>query len=316
MATENELKSVLGEGKFRDFIDRTKNFLKNDWKRSFRLDPKDKKKIAAIFKPNKGMTSLLIAMDKMAKKNIKFEDISIWATLGTETYPVVGFAFKNDNNALMILIDKDNKSAAPKTLKELRKWFIDNNIKLKTDIDAVVCAEAPESLLSESVILEMKMGDYITSKKLTKKQALKADVVKDISRKVTHKTTAYTKAAIERYFAKNSPAKKTTSASSSSKNSSKRSSSKKSLGKPTKTSAPTNPPPPPASKTTSGSSTAPASFDHADGKTVDDPNSLTVYDNKFINVGQNLDRKAVAFCFSKPAAELALDKKAADLFEL
>ena len=142
-----------------------------------------------MFKANDGVKKMLAAMNSFGKSGAKgFDDIKIYANItdaeGKQTtYPIVELALANKKRALVLLIDKKNRMSKPKTLQDLRDFFFANKVNPKENIDAILCGEIPKSL-SESILLESKLTDYIKRKKWNKKDALKPNAIADINAKV------------------------------------------------------------------------------------------------------------------------------------
>ena len=236
------------------------------------------------------------------------------------TYPVIELALAKGKRVLVLLIDKKNKSNKPKTLGDLRDFINKKNVKLDENVDAIVCGEIPASL-SESILLESKLTDYIEKKKWTKKDALKPNAIADINAKVYGKKKGkdFIKSAIEKYFAsKPASTKKTTKAGSKKPAKSKKRSSSSSRKTPSRSKKPateletptetSEPAPEPTPEPT----TIPPKFEGGDPSDVlPTKNDIVLFDNNLLNVKVVGD--AIGFMFDKTKAEIALDKKNAEL---
>ena len=337
MITEEELKELLNEGLFKRAVSGIKKaFTKT---KDAVKDAKDsiKEKIHDIFKPNAGVLKMLQAMEKIAGSKVKLDGVKIYAGLGDEALPVIGFATANKKKTLVLIVDKDSKSAKPKTLTDIRKFIVDDQkIKdVKASIDSIVCAQAPAQL-AESALLESKLTDYIDSKKLSKEDALKPDNLKEL-KKISKQSEDKVKAAIEKHFAKKStgtPKKQASGKSvdgiendgklAASKNGKeKKAKAKKQTSKSEKDDTKSSPSGQPLKKDSDekkDSSSSPQSTavdsnkGDAEKQQPEKNGSLKLFDNKFIDVEVADKKDGIKFNFSKSKAEIALDKKYADAF--
>lgn len=339
IATEEEVEELLGEGKIRRGIGNIGRFFKKAKQVAHNINQWPQKVIDKVFKANDGVKKMLAAMNSFGKSGAKgFDDIKIYANITDAegkktTYPIIELALANKKRALVLLIDKKNRMSKPKTLQELRDFFFANKVNPKENIDAILCGEIPKSL-SESILLESKLTDYIEKKKWNKKDALKPNAIADINAKVYGKKKGkdYIKTQVEKYFAskpktskKNAKGKPTSSKatkSSSSKPSRKEPTAKSSAkpsSKPSTRLAPepstmaSEPSSEPSSKPTSKLSAPLPSFDGKDPSDVPPAaNDMVLYDNDILNV--KIEGKAIGFIFGKTQAEIALDKKYAEMF--
>ena len=189
IATEEEVEELLGEGKIRRGIGNIGRFFKKAKQVAHDINWWPQKIIDKVFKANDGVKKMLAAMNSFGKSGAKgFDDIKIYANItdaeGKQTtYPIVELALANKKRALVLLIDKKNRMSKPKTLQDLRDFFFANKVNPKENIDAILCGEIPKSL-SESILLESKLTDYIKRKKWNKKDALKPNAIADINAKV------------------------------------------------------------------------------------------------------------------------------------
>ena len=327
MMTEDECKSIIGEGLFRRMVGATKRGIGKVKDAAKAVVNAPKQLIAKIFKPNDGVKKMLMAMNKASKDGVDFKSLNIYASLGDakdKVFPIVGFALMHHKSVLVLLIDSVNKMSKPKSLGDLRQFLFDNKINIKDVIDSIKCGTVPQ-VLAESILLERtsKLVSYLSSKKLTKKAALKPKVLKELMA-LTKQSEDKVKASIEKYFADSkskstsaSSGKKTASPKSKKKTSSKRSrNAKKSpsasgdadvgssdVGEPSKEDT--------AAKEPSADSTSSGSEDK-DSSTAKKAEKFKTFDNQIEDVV--VKGKNIGFIFSKSKAEIALDKKYAEAF--
>lgn len=342
MATEEELKGMLTEGLFKRAVAGVKGAMKKAKDAISDASKATKEKLHDIFLPNDGIEKMLIAMDKVTKAGVELDGVKIYANLGGKgkTIPVVGFAMANGKKTLILLVDSSNKSAKPKTLTELRDFLIiDQKIKkVKAEVEAIKCAEVNKEL-AESVLLESKLTDYISSKKLSKEDALKPENLKEL-KKLTKQNDEKTKVAIEKYFAskdegnkeqpkKEAPAKKsgTKKSTETKKPTSKKLTQKKAsetkeeaAGEPSKKgkdAKETKVDPKDAKTGTEEKKDGEATpdFDNGEEKPIEKKkDTFKFFDNKILDVqakGNN-----IGFIFSKSKEEINLDKKYVDALEV
>ena len=218
-------------------------------------------------------------MNEMAKDKIAFKGVNIYATLGKESpLPVIGFMLKG-KKSLVLLVDKNLSNAKPKTLNDLREFWHSKmgKVRIKDAIDGIYCAEAPKDALK--TLSESKLTDYIEKNKLSKKDALKPETLKEIKHlKIMKQKDEVIKAAIEKYFAQ-----KDDNTSSNAKNKiSGKATSKKSI-----------------SKKDIAANAAPAK--------KDEKPALTMFDNQLLDV--KAEKNNIVFIFSPSKAEIKLDKE-------
>lgn len=341
MATEEELKGLLNEGLFKRAVAGAKGAIKKTKEAISNAKKATKEKLHDIFLPNDGVEKMLIAMSKVSKDGVELDGVKIYANLGGKgkTIPVVGFAMANGKKTLILLVDSTNTSAKPKTLTELRDFLVvDQKIKkVKAEVESIKCAEVPKEL-SESILLESKLTDYISSKKLSKEDALKPENLKEL-KKLTKQNDEKTKAAVEKYFAskdeKKEPSKKEAAKTSATK---KPTSKKTATKKPSETKAEPTGEPSKKGKDAEGSKSkteevkagteekkdgeAKPDFGNEEEKTVAKPeekpdekkDALKFFDNKLLDV--QAKGNAIGFIFSKSKAEISLDKKYTDALEI
>ena len=193
---------------------------------------------------------------------------------------------------------------------------------MKAWVESIKCAEVPKAL-SESILFESKLTDYISSKKWSKEDALKPENLKEL-KKLTKQNDEKTKAAIEKHFASKDEKKDT-----SKKEAAKKSTTKKST---TSNIAIVKKP---ASKKPSETKVEPAGEPSKKGKDVESTpdfgdeeektaakleakpeekkDVLKFFDNKLLDV--QAKGNAIGFVFSKSKAEIALDKNYTDALE-
>ena len=236
----------------------------------------------------------------------------------------------NGKKTLILLVDSTNKSAKPKTLSELRDFLVvDQKIKkVKAEVESIKCAEVPKEL-SESILLESKLTDYISSKKWSKEDALKPENLKELNR-LTKQNAEKTKAAVEKYFASKDEKKDTSKKEVAKKSIAKKSTAsetttaKKPTSKKTTTKKPSETKAEPAGEPSKKGEDAESTPDFGDEeeKTVAKPeeksdekkDALKFFDNKLLDV--QAKGNAMGFVFSKSKAEIALDKKYTDALEI
>lgn len=208
---------------------------------------------------------------------------------------------------------------------------------MKAEVESIKCAEVPKEL-SESILLESKLTDYISSKKLSKEDALKPENLKEL-KKLTKQNDEKTKAAVEKYFAskdeKKEPSKKEAAKTSTTK---KPTSKKTATKKPSETKAEPAGEPSKKGKDAEGSNPkteevkagteekkdgeAKPDFGDEEEKTAAKPeekpdekkDALKFFDNKLLDV--QAKGNAIGFIFSKSKAEISLDKKYTDALEI
>ena len=100
---------------------------------------------------------------------------------------------------------------------------------MKAEVESIKCAEVPKEL-SESILLESKLTDYISSKKWSKEDALKPENLKEL-KKLTKQNDEKTKAAIEKHFASKDEKKDTSKKEVAKKSTAKKPTSKKTATK-------------------------------------------------------------------------------------
>ena len=210
---------------------------------------------------------------------------------------------------------------------------------MKAEVESIKCAEVPKEL-SESILLESKLTDYISSKKLSKEDALKPENLKELKR-LTKQNDEKTKAAIEKHFAskdekkdasKKEAAKKSAAKKSTTSNTAtvKKPASKKTTAKkPSETKAEPAGEPSKKGKYAEGSKQdtkevktgteekknveVSSDFDGEEEKPEEKKDALKFFDNKLLDV--QAKGNAIGFIFSKSKAEIALDKKYTDALE-
>ena len=332
MTTEEELKGLLNEGLFKRAVAGAKSAIKKTKEAISNVKKATKETLHDIFLPNDGVEKMLVAMSKASKYGIEFDGVKIYANLGGKgkTIPVVGFAMANGKKTLILLVDSTNKSAKPKTLSELRDFLVvDQKIKkVKSQVESIKCAEVPKAL-SESILLESKLTDYISSKKLSKEDALKPENLKEL-KKLTKQNDEKTKAAIEKHFAskdeKKEPSKKEAAKTSTTK---KPTSKKTATKKPSETKAEPASEPSKKGKDAEGSKQdtkevktgteekknveVSSDFDGEEEKAEEKKDALKFFDNKLLDV--QAKGNAIGFIFSKSKAEISLEKKYTDALE-
>ena len=344
MTTEEELKGLLNEGLFKRAVAGAKSAIKKTKEAISNVKKATKETLHDIFLPNDGVEKMLVAMSKASKDGIEFDGVKIYANLGGKgkTIPVVGFAMANGKKTLILLVDSTNKSAKPKTLSELRDFLVvDQKIKkVKAQVESIKCAEVPKAL-SESILLESKLTDYISSKKWSKEDALKPENLKEL-KKLTKQNDEKTKAAIEKHFASKDE-KKDTSKKEATKNSttkksttSKNATVKKPASKKTATKKPSETKAEPAGEPSKKGKDAEGSkqdtkevktgteenknvevssdFDGEEEKPEEKKDALKFFDNKLLDV--QAKGNAIGFIFSKSKAEISLEKKYTDALEI
>ena len=321
MTTEEELKGLLNEGLFKRAVAGAKGAIKKTKEVLSNVKKATKETLHDIFLPNDGVEKMLIAMSKASKDGIEFDGVKIYANLGGKgkTIPVVGFAMANGKKTLILLVDSTNKSAKPKTLSELRDFLVvDQKIKkVKAQVEAIKCAEVPKEI-SESILLESKQTDYISSKKWSKEDALKPENLKEL-KKLTKQNDEKTKAAIEKHFASKDEKKDTSKKEATKKSTTKKPTSKKTVTKkPSETKA--EPEGEPSKKGKDVESTP--DFGDEEEKIAAKPeekpdekkDALKFFDNKLLDV--QAKGNAIGFVFSKSKAEISLEKKYTDALEI
>ena len=333
MTTEEELKGLLNEGLFKRAVAGAKSAIKKTKEAISNVKKATKETLHDIFLPNDGVEKMLVAMSKASKDGIEFDGVKIYANLGGKgkTIPVVGFAMANGKKTLILLVDSTNKSAKPKTLTELRDFLVvDQKIKkVKAEVESIKCAEVPKEL-SESILLESKLTDYISSKKWSKEDALKPENLKEL-KKLTKQNDEKTKAAIEKHFAskdeKKEPSKKEAAKTSTTK---KPTSKKTATKKPSETKAEPAGEPSKKGKDSEGNNPkteevkagteekkdgdAKPDFDGEEEKPDEKKDALKFFDNKLLDV--QAKGNAIGFIFSKSKAEISLEKKYTDALEI
>ena len=337
MATEEELKGLLNEGLFKRAVAGAKGAIKKTKEAISNVKKATKEAIHDVFLPNDGIKKMLIAMSEVSKAGVELDGVKIYANLGGKgkTIPVVGFAMANGKKTLILLVDSTNKSVKPKTLTELRDFLVvDQKIKkVKAEVESIKCAEVPKEL-SESILLESKLTDYISSKKWSKEDALKPENLKEL-KKLTKQNDEKTKAAIEKHFASKDEKKDTSKKEVAKKSTAKKPTSKKTATKkPSETKAePAGQPSkkgedveggnPETKEVKTGTEEkkdgeAKPDFGDEEEKTAAKPDekkdTLKFFDNKLLDV--QAKGNAIGFIFSKSKAEIALDKKYTDALEI
>lgn len=331
MATEEELKGLLNEGLFKRAVAGAKGAIKKTKEAISNVKKATKETLHDIFLPNDGVEKMLIAMSKVSKDGVELDGVKIYANLGGKgkTIPVVGFAMANGKKTLILLVDSTNTSAKPKTLTELRDFLVvDQKIKkVKAEVESIKCAEVPKEL-SESILLESKLTDYISSKKLSKEDALKPENLKEL-KKLTKQNDEKTKAAVEKYFASKDEKKEPSKKEATKKTATK---------KPSETKAEPTGEPSKKGKDAEGSKSkteevkagteekkdgeAKPDFGDEEEKTAAKPeekpdekkDALKFFDNKLLDV--QAKGNAIGFIFSKSKAEISLEKKYTDALEI
>ena len=346
MATEEELKGLLNEGLFKRAVAGMKGAMEKTKEALSNASKATKEKLHDIFLPNDGVEKMLIAMNKVSKDGVELDGVKIYANLGGKgkTIPVVGFAMANGKKTLILLVDSINKSAKPKTLTELRDFLVvDQKIKkVKAAVESVKCAEVPKEL-SESILLESKLTDYISSKKLSKEDALKPENLKEL-KNLTHYSNEKTKAAIEKYFASKDEKKEHSTKEAAKKSTTKKPTAAKkpkvkktATKKPVETKAEPTGEPSKKGKDVEGSELEAKEVDIGTGEKKDEDlpdfegsekkkeekpeqkpeekkDAFKLFDNKLLDVqakGNN-----IGVIFSKSKAEISLDKKYTDALEV
>lgn len=336
MATEEELKGLLNEGLFKRAVAGAKDAIKKTKEAISNVKKATKETLHDIFLPNDGVEKMLIAMSKVSKDGVELDGVKIYANLGGKgkTIPVVGFAMANGKKTLILLVDPTNTSAKPKTLTELRDFLvIDQKIKkVKADVQSIKCAEVPKQL-SESILLESKLTDYISSKKLSKEDALKPDNLKEL-KKLTKQNDEKTKAAIEKYFTSKDEKKDTSKKEATKKSTAKKPTAKKPsetkaepAGEPSKKGKDVEGSKPDAKEVNAGTEEkngeeSTPDFGDEEEKTTAKPeekpeekkDALKFFDNKLLDV--QAKGNAIGFIFSKSKAEISLEKKYTDALEV
>lgn len=305
MITESEAKELLGEGLFKramGAIKRGVNKVKDTYTKTKEAT---KQALHDMFKPNEGVKKMLVAMQSIVKDGkVKLDGVKIFATLGDKVLPVKEFAMKG-KRALLLLVDRDDASAKPKTLDELRNYLHDvlGKAKVKDAIQGIYCAEAPKAMLAES-----KLTDYLADKKLSKEDALKPETLKEL-KKLTKQNDEKTKAAVEKYFASKDDDKP---ADTKKKPASKKSSKKSGEDdKETKSSEESGAP---EEKKEETKPEEEKKEDTKEEPKAEKKDTLKMFDNKLLDV--KAEKGNLGFVFSKAKAEIALDKSFADQFEI
>lgn len=300
LATEDELKDLIGEGLFRRAIGAVKRGVEGVKNAATAVKEAPKKLFDRIFKPNAGVVKMRDVINKMSKDGIELKGVKIYATLGKATFPVVDFLLKG-KKSLMLVIDKAVSSAKPKTLAELREFLHDHlptKAKIVDAIDGIYCAEANKEVLK--ALFESKLTDYIEKKGLSKEDALKPETVKEIKRlKIMKKKDEDIKAAIEKYFSqsKEEPSGKKPKASHRAEAKAKaKAKEPETKDEPSSKPMEKDPPKEDASKMPEKSNKP----------------QLTIFDNQLLDVKSQKD--SLGFIFSKSKAEIKLDKEYEHMF--
>ena len=331
MATEEELKGLLNEGLFKRAVAGAKGAIKKTKEAISNVKKATKETLHDIFLPNDGVEKMLIAMSKVSKDGVELDGVKIYANLGGKgkTIPVVGFAMANGKKTLILLVDSTNTSAKPKTLTELRDFLVvDQKIKkVKAEVESIKCAEVPKEL-SESILLESKLTDYISSKKLSKEDALKPENLKEL-KKLTKQNDEKTKAAVEKYFASKDEKKEPSKKEATKKTATKKPSETKSepTGEPSKKGNDSEGSKSKTEEVKAGTEEkkdgeAKPDFGDEEEKTAAKPeekpdekkDALKFFDNKLLDV--QAKGNAIGFIFSKSKAEISLEKKYTDALEI
>ena len=226
MINESELKELLGEAGFKRLFAKVRDIAK----KTVTGAKKAAEAIHDLVKPNKGAKMLLTALNDLAKHKIDLGNVKIYASIddGQKYIPVIDFKVQKQKNIILI-VNPDNASATPKTMKEFREVVfrdckMKSNEKLTDVVASITVAKinnAAEAKLDESIkiVLESKLTDYIKDNNLSKEDALKPENIKKL-KKFTKQNDDKTKAAIEKAFDKiesgKDASKKTKKSSSSS----------------------------------------------------------------------------------------------------
>lgn len=299
LATEDELRDLIGEGLFRRAIGTVKRGVEGVKNAATAIKEAPKKLFDRVFKPNAGVVKMRDAINKMSKDGIELKGVKIYATLGKSTFPVVDFLLKG-KKSLMLVIDKAVSSAKPKTLAELREFLHDHlptKAKVVDAIDGIYCAEANKEVLK--ALFESKLTDYIEKKGLSKEDALKPETVKEIKRlKIMKKKDEDIKAAIEKHFSqsKEEPSGKKPKASHRAEAKAKEPETK---DEPSSKPMEKDPPKEGASK-------------KPEKPEKPKKPQLTIFDNQLLDVKSQKDN--LGFIFSKSKAEIKLDKEYEHMF--
>ena len=314
MATEEEVKDILGEGLMRRIGHGIKNAIKKTKEVAHDINWLPQKMWDKVFKSNEGVKMMLDTMDRIIKNGkIALENVNIFASVPGKVYPIVGFSLIKHKTVLLLFVDRENTSAKPKTLGDLRKFLDDADVNnIVAAIDSIRIAEAPESLL-ESIILEVNAVDRMIDKnRWTKQQALKPENLK-LLKKAFKQNEKNTIEKIEKHFASKNTSNTTTSAKKSSKSSSTKPTSIK-----TTTSTTTSKPSEDSSVSSVETSKEKQSVDFGNSSTTkkNPSDAIKVFDNELIKVvpDNKTGDKNIGFIFTKTKAEIAIDKKLADKF--
>ena len=325
MASAEEDKDILGEGWIRRIGHGIKNAVKKTKEIAHEINWLPQKMWDKVFKSNDGVKMMLDTMDRIIKngKNA-LENVNIFASVPGKVYPIVGFSLIKHKTVLLLFVDRENTSAKPKTLGDLRKFLNDADVNIAAAIDSIRIAEAPASL-SESIILEANVVDKMIDKNgWTKKQSLKPENLK-LLKKAFKQNEKKTIEKIEKHFA-NKPASKpssntstktshaepktgsTTKATSTKTTTSKSSKAHDDFESSTSATEPSTTEP-----TTSEPS---ADFEDSKATTKDPGDAIKVFDNELLKVvpDKKTGDKNIGFVFTKSKAEIAIDKKLADKF--
>ena len=316
MADEDEVKDLLGEGWLRRIGHGIKSAAKKTKELAHKLNWLPQKAWDKVFKPNKGMEMLLSAMDRIGKKGENaLKGTNLFATVPGKVYPIIGFTLLKHKTVLALLVNKSDTSAKPKTLQDLRKFFNDAEVNnIAAAVDSIRMAEAPESL-SESILLEANAVDrLIDDNGWTKKQALKPENLK-LLKKAFKQNEEKTIAQVEKHFAAKSSSKTAPKKSSTKAKPSKKKTSTKKAAPSSSDTTPTTSSP--SSEPSPAPSDADPSFGSDSGSTAkkDPADAIKVFDNDLVKVvpDNKVGDKNLGFIFTKTKAEIAIDKKEADL---
>ena len=155
LASEAEVKQMLGEGLFK----RAKTFVKNAFKHVGQGIASGVKKVGLkahdTFAANKGVAKLMDAVAKLMDKGVDAEDIKLYISFKKKTYAIVDFALAKNRKTLALLFD--DKTKKTKTYEELEQFMLDNEItgddKQITDfVDSLIIGHIEDDLdaLNES----------------------------------------------------------------------------------------------------------------------------------------------------------------------
>ena len=187
LASEAEVKQMLGEGLFK----RAKTYVKNAFKHVGQGIASGAKKVGLkvhdTFAANKGVAKLMDAVAKLMDKGIDAEDIKLYVSFKKKTYAIADFALAKNRKTLALLFD--DKAKKTKTYEELEQFMLDNKItgndKRITDfVDSLIIGQIENGLdsLNESKksSAQQKIAKVLEVLGWDSKKALKDDNIENV----------------------------------------------------------------------------------------------------------------------------------------